>query len=236
VDAYIAQQPDDTHGSPMVAADIATRLTAAGRAEESLAALDRVDPMKEAGAPFEWQQARIEALEALGRAGEAQTYRWTCFEQTLSDKHLRAYLKRLPDFDDIEAEEKAFAFVEAVPDIHRALAFFLRWPALREAAKLVVRRQTELDGDLYELLAAAADTLQEKHPLAATLVLRSMIDFSLDHSRASRYKHAARHMSELEILARQITDYGGTETHEMYLAGIQSIHAKKQNFWRFLLK
>jgi hypothetical protein len=33
-------------------------------------------------------------------------FRWQCFERTLSIAHLRAYLKRLPDFEDMEAEER----------------------------------------------------------------------------------------------------------------------------------
>jgi hypothetical protein len=84
--------------------------------------------------PFEWQRARVETLEALGRAAEAQTYRWTCFEQSLHGEHLKAFLKRLPDFDDIEAEEKAFVHARAFPDVHQALAFFLNWPTPAEAS------------------------------------------------------------------------------------------------------
>ncbi len=54
--------------------------------------------------PFEWQLAWVETLEALERGDEAQAYRWTCFEQSLNDEHLRTFLRRLPDFDDMEAE------------------------------------------------------------------------------------------------------------------------------------
>ncbi len=94
-------------------------------------------------------------------------FRWRCFERSLNDEHLRAYLKRLPDFDDIEAEEKAFAIVQAFPDASRALTFFLRWASPAEAAKLVTKRATELDGDLYEVLTAAAEMLSARHPMAA---------------------------------------------------------------------
>src|SRR5438105_4008263 len=53
--------------------------------------------------PFEWEEVRLEVMEALGQKDEAQAFRWQCFERTLSRQHLRAYLKRLPDFEDIEA-------------------------------------------------------------------------------------------------------------------------------------
>lgn len=113
VDAYIAPQPEKTRKVPMVAADIANRLVAGGRAEEALKALDKVDTKGRADVPFEWQLARVETLDALGRGEEAQTFRWACFAQSLNDEHLRAFLRRLPDFDDLEAEENAFAYAQA---------------------------------------------------------------------------------------------------------------------------
>lgn len=109
VDAYIAQQPEKTRSAPMVAADIANRLVSAGRADEALKALGEVKSGGGTDVTFEWQLARIKALEALERSKEAQEFCWTCFEQSLNDDHLRGYVRRLPDFDDIEAEEKAFA-------------------------------------------------------------------------------------------------------------------------------
>jgi hypothetical protein len=231
VDSYIAQQPEKTHGAPMVAADIANRLVAAGRAEEALAALDKVETKGRQDLPYEWQLARTEALEALERNDEAQTFRRACFEQSLNDEHLRAYVRRLPDFDDIEAEEIGFAFAQAFPDANRALYFFLRWPAPAEAAKLVTKRSGELDGDYYELMTPAAEVLSTKYPLAATIVLRSMIDFTLESGRSSRYKHAARHLAECRSLARLIEDFGSIRPHEAYIADPKREHGRKSGFW-----
>ncbi|MBY5401172.1 DUF6880 family protein [Rhizobium leguminosarum] len=231
VDAYIAQHPEKMRKMPMTAAGIANRLVSAGRAKEALAVLNKVDATDQAGMPFEWQLARVETLEALGRREEAQTYRWTCFEQSLDDQHLRAFLKRLPDFDDLEAEEKAFAHGQAFPDVHQALAFFLKWPAPAETAKLVLRRKAELDGDRYELMAPAAEVLAEKHPLAATIVLRSMINFTLDSGRSSRYKYAARHLADCASLAPHINDFGNTRSHDVYVAELKRRHGKRHGFW-----
>lgn len=231
VDAYIAQQPENTRSAPMVAADIANRLISAGRAAEAVKALDRVEVKGRADVPFEWELARVEALEALARHQEAQDFRWKCFERSLNDEHLRAHLRRLPDFDDIEAEEKAFAFVQAFPDANRALTFFLRWASPPEAAKLVTKRASELDGDLYEVMAAAAEMLSAKHPMAATLVLRSMIDFTLESGRSSRYKHAARHLAECQSLATRIEDFGDLPSHEAYVMDLKNRHGRKSGFW-----
>jgi len=231
VDAYIALQPEKTRRAPLVAANIASRLFSSGRAPEALLTLDRADTKGRIDVPIEWQLARVETLEALGRADDAQADRWRWFEQSLNDVHLRAFLKRLPDFDDLEAEEKALAYVQAFSDVHRALAFLLVWPALGEAAKLVVKRKAELDGNLYELMTAAAEALAEKHPLAATLVLRSMIDFTLDSGRSSRYKHAARHFAECSALSPHVADFRDAVSHDTYTTDLKRRHGKKHGFW-----
>jgi hypothetical protein len=38
---------------------------------------------------------------------QAQWLRWAAFEERLSSIQLRAYLKKLPDFEDVQAEERA---------------------------------------------------------------------------------------------------------------------------------
>jgi hypothetical protein len=230
VDAYIALQPAKTRTVPPIATEIANRLLAAGSAAQALTTLDAAE-MAGRKAPFEWQQARIDALEALDRNEEAQAFRWLCFEQALDDEHLREFIRRLPDFDDIEAEDKAFAYVQAFSDVHDAVAFFLRWPALSQAAKLIMRRRSELDGNLYELMTPAAEALAEKHPLMATIVLRSMIDFTLDMARSSRYKHAARHFAECASLAPRISDFCDVGSHDAYVAELKRRHGKKHGFW-----
>lgn len=234
VDAYIAQQPKNTRQSPMIAADMANRLLSAGRAEEALTALDKAETKARPDVPFEWQFTRAETLDALDRGDEAQAFRWECFERSLNDQHLRAFLKRLPDFDDVEAEAKALAYAQGFSDIHSALVFFLGWPALGEAAKLVLNRRQELDGNLYEVMTPAAEALAERYPLAATTVLRSMIDFILDGAKSSRYRHAARHLVECDALARRITDLDSAVLHQVYLTNLQRRHGKKYGFWEMV--
>ena len=231
VDAYIAQQPEKTRRVPLVAADIAKRLVAVGRAEEALRALDTVETNGRPDVPLEWQLARVETLDALKRSDEAKAYQWQCFEQSLNEEHLRAFLRRLADFDDVEAEETAFAYAQAFPDVHRSLAFFLHWPALAEAAKLVLKRKAELNGDLYELMTPAAEALAEKEPLAATLVLRSLIGFTLDSARSSRYKYAALHLRECASLAAHIDEFRDAVSHVAYVADLKRRHGKKLGFW-----
>lgn len=231
VDLYIAQQSEASKAFATVATEIAKRLLSAGRAQEALYALDTVEFDNRRDISSQWQVVRAETLEAVGRSQEAQQFRWNSFEQSLNAELLRAYLQRLPDFDDMEAEEKAFAYVQRVPDANRALSFFVRYPSLHEASKLVLCRASEMDGDLYELLSAAAEKLAQKFPLSASVLLRAMIDFTLDGGRSSRYKHAARHLLECGELARHITDYGTIVPHDVYIAGLRKVHGRKHGFW-----
>lgn len=157
--------------------------------------------------------------------------RWDCFERSLSASHLRAYLKRLPDFDDVTAEEKALDHAQAFPSRLQALHFLVSWPALERAARLVMDHPGEWDGDYYELLTPAADALAAKYPLATTLLLRAMIDFALTTSRSSRYKHAARHLLECSSLSSAIADFGTVEDHGRYEARLRREHGRKASFW-----
>jgi hypothetical protein len=234
VDAFIGQYDGQTRKVPRIAAEIAERLLAAGRADEALDLLDAAEHGERSWPVFEWEDARISALDALDRADEAQAARWACFERSLSAPHLRAHLERLADFDDVVAEKRAISHALAYPSFLQALAFLAAWPALNEAARLVIERSAELDGDAYEILTPAAERLFAKHPLAATLLLRAMIDFSLQRARSSRYRHAARHLMDCATLAAAIEDFGALETHEAYVARLRREHGRKAAFWSLI--
>jgi len=206
VDGFIAQYSEEQRQRPAIAADIAARLLAAGRTAEAWHAIETTDENR-GWTPFEWEETRSAILDALGRGDEAQAFRWSCFARSLNARHLRAYLKRLPDFDDIEAENRAMAHVLGYPNINQALGFLIGWPALDRANRLVLERTDELDGNDYHLQGNAADQLEARYPLAATLLRRAMIDFALTNARFKRYPHAARHLAECESLSARIPDY-----------------------------
>ena len=236
VDAYMDAHAGRDPSNPAFAAEIAIRLVAADRAGEALSVLDVATP-SESNRFFreeEWTAARVIALDKLGSGEEAQALRWTAFERFLSQKHLPDYLKRLADFADVEAEEKALTWVEQHPSFHSALIFLIGWPALARAARLVETRAAEIDGDRYEILNPAATALEGKHAVAAVLLRRAMISVSLGKARSSRYRHAARHVLELESLDHAIGDYGRHETHAAFMARLKREHARKHGFWSLI--
>jgi hypothetical protein len=229
VDAYCAAQQ---RLGPRVRDDagMAKRLLDAGRPAEAHAVIEAAEPNPAKNA-IELADLRIAALAALGRHDEAQAARWHEFTRTLREQPLRDFLRQLPDFEDTEREKQALALAASFRDPHRALEFLTTWPDPRGAATLVQRRFDAIDGNCYWLLGPAAERLEAKEPLAATLLYRRMIDFTLDRARSSRYGHAARHLASCAWLATTVTDWHGRAPHAEYLADLRRRHGRKSGFW-----
>lgn len=177
VDGYCAAQQ---RMGPRVRDDagMARRLLDAGRPADALAALTAAEPNPAKNAA-ELADLRITVLDALGRTEDAQALRWSEFERGLRAEPLRAYLKQLSDVADVDKEEETLDLVATHPDVQGALAFLTAWPDLRRAGALVRVRFDGIDGNGWWTLTPAAERLENKEPLAASLLYRRMIDFTL---------------------------------------------------------
>jgi len=241
--------PSEDRKHSTVAAGIGRRLLAAGRAQEAVTILEAATPKKSVrrsdldddiygigweGPSADWESVYLDALDAAGQSERAQRLRWAAFEERLSVERLRTYLKALPDFDDVLAEERAMAHALAFRSFPTALHFLQTWQAPREAARLVLERHAEIDGNQYYLLDPAARSLEGAHPLAATLLRRAMIEDTLGGAKSKRYRHAARHLAECRSLAPHIGDYGQFETHEHFVSRLQEKHSRKVGFWTLI--
>jgi hypothetical protein len=221
-EAYLAEYRDHQPAAlkqPLVAARVAQRLTAAGRAAEALALLDAAQPLphQTPPGPGPWIDARIAALDQLQRGAEAQQLRWRFALLRLSSQHLREYLKHLPAFEDGEAQEKALDLVVQHPYFGPALEFLHQWPDRRRCASLILARPAELDCADEKLLAAVAEALEADQPLAATLCLRVLIETILEQARSNRYRHGVRHLASCRRLAGAITAWGTIPDHNSYI-------------------
>jgi len=165
--------------TPSVAAEVAGRLLTAGDLEGARAVLEaavkpglfRLGRHGRAAPDFAWETAWIDYLEASGQASAAQEARWASFQRTLSLERARAITARLPDFEDVEAEQRMFDLAAAHPDADAALDFLVGWPAPMEAAALVAGRVGDLTAPPPQLEAWAAK-LRRRHPAAAGVLLR----------------------------------------------------------------
>ena len=212
------------------APDIAKRLIRAGRSGEA------IDWLTRSKRPFDDDDTAhidlmVEALEALGKKVEAQDARWRYFEKTLNVDSLRAYLKRLPDFEDFEAEQKAFEVAAKHRSVETALEFFVAWPNVQRADEIVRLREKELDGGAYYKLRPAAEALEDKYPAAATRLYRCMVESVLHRGSSKQYPYAARDLQSCIRLAPRVADEASLEKHATFMARLQKSHGRKHGFW-----
>ena len=234
-EAYLAEYRDHEPTAlkrPLVAARIAQRLTTAGRAEEALALLDAAQPLphQTPPGPGPWIDARIAALEQLERGAEAQQLRWKFALVRLSSQHLRDYLKRLPAFEDGEAQERALDLVLQHPYLGPALEFLHQWPDRRRCARLILARPAELDRADEKVLGVVAEALEAEQPLAATLCLRALIEAIVEQARSNRYRHAVRHLASCRRLAGAIEAWGAIPDHNTYVMDLLHAYGHRMGF------
>ena len=235
VDAYMARYSDEQLTYGTIAPDVARRLVDAGRVEEAMQIVLNSREAEKGGSHrmfhHDLDAVYEECLEKLGKTDELKQHLWDTFTQTLIESALRKYLKLLPDFDDIEAEERALDFAEQYPYLSTAISLLLKWPAPARAAKIIEARADELDGNSYYTMTEAADALEAEYPLAATLMRRSMIDDTLNGAKHKRYRYAAKHLAECAASDAAITDYGDFPSHEQFLGALKELHNRKHGFW-----
>jgi hypothetical protein len=234
-EAYLAEYRDHAPaalGRPRLVARMAQRLTAAGHPARALALLKAVELPEGLGSDGArpWLDGQLAALDALGRGKEAQTLRRRFALERLSLPHLRAYLQRLPAFEDGEAEQELLEAVLGHPLFHPALDFLHRWPDQRRAALLIETQPEQLNGANVELLSAVAAGLETRHPLAASLCLRAMIEEVLDLAQTSLYTRAVRHLDSCRRLASAIDDWGRFPPHNAYVRGLLRAYGHLMGF------
>ena len=235
VDAWLSQYSAQQLTYHTIAPDAARRLLAAGRAEKALRIMETCitseDGKDRAFDMPEVDSAYFACLEALGKEDDLRRVMWSRFETRLCAETLRRYISRLPDFEDDEALMDVRDHVRIHPDLLQGLIFCTSWPDPGLAADVILSRSDELDGNAYEVLTPTSELLEAEHPLAATLVWRSMITFALQNNRSKRYRHAARHLTSCARADMAITDYGTFQSHEAFVNDLRRAHPRKNAFW-----
>ncbi len=230
VQAYAATYSPSEAVLPPVGAKIARRFLKAGQIDAAEQALEKSNPHlgpDAAGAKAwdsgqqAWEIVRIDLLETKGDTAGAQSARWTLFERDLSTDVLRKYLRGLSGFDDVVATDRAIDHAKGFRPFTRALGFLVAWPALAEAAGLVLDRAAEIDGLAIDTVEPAVRALEGRYPLAATLLLRAMIRDVARFSQTERYGQARQWLMEAASLAVQIDDFHGHADHTAFEARLR---------------
>jgi hypothetical protein len=228
VDGYIEAQR--LAGSEDAAVkEIAERLVAVGRLEEALRWAERTDVRT-----FEREniaRLKVDILDRLGRAEDAQAARWSIFATSLSSDILAEYLGRLPEVSKGEGRQMAITAARGHPDVYRALQL-LAGLAPDIAAELVHHRLGEIQGEVYFVLRPVADRLAETHPVAAILLYREMADAVLRRGQSLQYDHAVRDLIAAERLVPNVADWLGHPSQEAYRRRVATEHRQKRAFWQ----
>jgi hypothetical protein len=204
-DAFAATFTADALRTPAIAADVAARFMGADRLEDARRALEaaiqprllRRNAAGEIGPDFDWETVWIDYLERVGRRDEAQEARWTSFERTLSAERARAFTKRLPDFEDVEAEHRIFEMAARQADAARGLELLMGWPAFPEAARMIAERGADLRVGA-EQAERWAVKLRRRFPQAAAILLRRA---AADAFRRREYANSTRLTEEADAIS-----------------------------------
>lgn len=189
---------------------------------------------------FSWQEIELQR-DILVKQGERQAARdllWRYFEHDLTPKPLKSYIVLLPDFEDVEAIDKAFEFVLKADNKPKALQFFIDWADYPKAAQVVLNNPTVWNGRDYYTLPKAADTLEHTSPMAAIVLWRCLLDDILNNARTTAYGHAAKYYKKLEATADKFEQSlcPTFVSPQAYTANLKTVHGKKSSFWALITK
>lgn len=241
LDAWIHSISEDDYRKPDIAAEIARRLAEADRSVEARAALEASRATTAPGArwgrakedPVElseaWLSAEIAVLEAEGQGQQADEARWRMFERTLSIDTLRALIAKLADFEDVVALDRAFELAANHADAMKGLAFLMNWPALREAAELVIKRRAELRGG-HEDVPLWSSRLAGRYQVAALLLTRARAR-ALVTLGSGITEEVQGLIGEAEALASGLADDASVDDHASFVVEVQTLTSARRGRW-----
>jgi hypothetical protein len=182
---------------------------------------------------YETEQLRIEIHNALGNTDEVSAILQKRFlkspssktlgelSELLSAKKLKAVVAELlKNFNDDFKLDLSF------------LEFALAELDLKTAEKYLLARFEQIDGERYYILPdLAKQFVANDSPLAATLIFRALADSILKRAVSKNYKIAVGYIKQMAKLDKSITNWKKHPSHEGYLNGLRTDHARKSAFW-----
>jgi hypothetical protein len=90
------------------------------------------------------------------------------------------------------------------------------------------------DGRDYTRLRPAAEALAEKHPAAATLLHRALVEDVLKRAASQQYQYAVRDVRACAGLASFLPAEDDLESHAAFMERLKRDHPRKVGFWSLL--
>ncbi|WP_371419593.1 DUF6880 family protein [Labrenzia sp. THAF82] len=143
-------------------------------------------------------EARL--LDALSENSAAQALRWRCFDEVLSADIPREYLKQLPDFEDVEAEERLHICARK-SRARDCTAILSRLASSGSGRQTYRNAPTQLGWCPLAHSSKLAEHLQQDYPRAATILYRTHLDNILGRAHSKNNSHGAKYLTKLTILA-----------------------------------
>jgi len=110
--------------------------------------------------------------------------------------------------------------------------FLLEIGEIEEAEKYILAKYEQLDGIFYaELLPLAKKMELEERYLAASLIYRELLGSILKRAYTKAYPYGLRYLKKLDKLAGSITQWGKSDSHDVYKEEIYRTHYRKKSFW-----
>lgn len=216
------QSPDD---SPALAVDVAKVFLKAGQPNRARDFL----PVSERGLwSHEIQELKLRIHEELGEGEAVKRMRWQQFCNYPSERTTSDYLKRLPEAEHESALKGMRAIVDEGEYNWRIKAqCYLDWNDTSAAAAVIECYSKEARKTDYYTQSTMAGQLAKNHPLAATILLRGAAEGTVTESKSKHYGYAVRYIQKLEILAKQIHNWGNIAPHDTWWETFMEAHRRK---------
>jgi hypothetical protein len=212
--------------------DIGRAWFAAGHPEVALSWVDRSE------ADHTFMAAERDDLQrdnhtAHGKSDVVEQLTWKRFREHRSPESLQPVLALIGEHrrDQVIAAEADAILADDSFDPVDAI-FLIESGLVDEAARYVLTRPHLLDAHSYGLLRPMAKAFRRVgYHLAASAVLRTLLDDILARGYSPAYGHAARYLHELDALWEHVSTWDDLLPHPAYVDELRKRHGRKSGFW-----
>lgn len=211
--------------------EIAQRMLAHWRSQEALEWLSKAAQIQDILHSQNYFELQVQALELNGDYEAALETRKQWVENNLDPVLYNEVLMHLPEDQKKPYRQHLLEKVFAEDDIQKAVLFLLNTQDFDALRRFVREKEEKLGGQNAEGLRKAAWELQSIDPLAATILLRSLVEPVLEASLSREYDRVIKDLLLCQSLARKVSQWEGRLSHDLFMKKIETHYKLKTKFW-----